>query len=120
MRSKDGEIMADEARVAYERAVDLYGQGKAQEATGALLALIEKIPDFYDAYETLGMILYKQGRLDEAITWTQKLATLRPDYPMAHTNLSVFYMKKGMKEKAEEEKAQAMVINIQNAGKIKK
>jgi len=112
--------MADESKVAYERAVDLYGQGKGEAATGALLEIIQKTPDFYDAYETLGMMLYKQGRLDEAITWTQKLAALRPDYPMAHTNLSVFYMKKGMKEKAEEEKAQAMVINIQNAGKIKK
>ena len=65
------------------------------------------------------MTYYKQGRLDEAIEWTDKLAALRPDYAMAHTNLSVFYMKKGMKERAEEEKAKAVVLNFGNNSKAK-
>ena len=104
--------MIDEKKMAYEKAVDLYSQGKKEEAISSLLAIIEKDAKFADAYETLGMMYYKQGRLDEAIEWTNKLAQIRPDDAMAHTNLSVFYMKKGMKEKAEEEKALATVLNF--------
>ena len=104
----------DETRAAYESAVDLFSQGKKEEASAALLSLIEKSPKFYDAYESLGMVYYKMGCLDEAIEWTKRLAELKPDDAMVHTNLSVFYMKKGWKEKAEEEKAKAVVLNFSN------
>ena len=102
----------DEARTAYEKAVDFFASGKHEEAIQALGELIKAHPDYADAYESLGMVYYKIGRLDEAIEWTLKLAALRPKDAMAHTNLSVFYMKKGMKEKAEEEKAVAMVLKF--------
>lgn len=108
--------MTDQARTAYEKAVDLFASGKAEEAVEALRSLIEAHPDHADAYESLGMVYYKMGRLDEAIEWTLKLAALRPKDSMAHTNLSVFYMKKGLKEKAEEEKAIATVLKF--SGKI--
>ena len=101
----------------FEKAVDLFGQGKRDEAAVALCTIIEKNPDFYDAYESLGMIYYKMGRLDQAIEWMERLAALRPDDAMAHTNLSVFYMKKGDKEKAEVEKAKAVVLNFSNPKK---
>ena len=58
------------------------------------------------------MIYYKANQLDNAIEWTEKLARLCPESAMAHTNLSIFYMKKGMQEKAEEEKAKAVVLNF--------
>lgn len=109
--------MADEARQAYERAVDLFGHGKPEEAIEALKSLIGKFPGFSDAYESLGMIYYRIGQVDEAIEWTEKLAALNPEDAMPHTNLSIFYVKKGMKEKAEEEKAKATVLQF---GKFKK
>ena len=101
-----------EARADYEKAVDLFAAGKSDAAVALLERLAAEHPDFADAYESLGMMHYKAGRYDEAISWTDKLAALRPDYAMAHTNLSIFYMKKGMKEKAEEEKAIATVLNF--------
>lgn len=101
-----------DARAEYEKAVDLFGAGDKEKAAAALEALIARHPDFADAYETLGMVFYKMGRLDAAVEWTTKLAELRPNYAMAHTNLSVFYMKMGFKERAEEEKAKAVVLNF--------
>ena len=101
-------------RATYEKAIDLFGQGKLDEASAALEDLIRTSPGFGDAYDSLGMIRYRQGRIDEAIEWTNKLVELWPDYAMAHTNLSIFYVKKGMKEKAEEEKAKAIVVNFSN------
>jgi tetratricopeptide (TPR) repeat protein len=107
-------MTADAVRIEYEKAVDLFGHGKKEEAAAALRELIAKNPDHADAHESLGMVYYKMDRLDEAIEWTERLAKLRPDHAMAHTNLSVFYMKKGMKERAEEEKAKAVVLNFSN------
>lgn len=104
--------MADDAKIAYEKALDFFGGGHFDEASAALLEIIRRHPTYADAYEALGRVYYKLDRLDEAIEWIQKLTELRPDYALAHTNLSVFYMKKGMKEKAEEEKAKAIVLNF--------
>lgn len=104
--------MADDVKIAYEQAIDLFAGGRVEDAQDALLALISINPQYADAYETLGMIYYKVGSLDQAILHTEKLAALRPDYAMAHTNLSIFYMKKGLKDKAEEEKAKATVLNF--------
>ncbi len=105
--------MNEQAKIAYEKAVDFFAAGKGEEAARALLEVIKRFPDCADAYESLGMVYYKMGRIDDAIDWTAKLAVLRPSDGMAHTNLSVFYMKKGMKEKAEEEKAIATVLKFQ-------
>ena len=96
----------------YEKAVDLFSRGLKEEAAEAFRRIIEKEPLNADAYESLGMVYYKMGRLEEAIAWTEKLALLKPDHAMAHTNLSVFYMKKGDKERAEVEKAKAVVLNF--------
>lgn len=109
--------MSGDARSDYEKAIDSFGAGRPDEAIAALEAIVARDPAFADAYEALGMIHYRQGRLDEAIAWTDRLAALKPGYAMAHTNLSVFYMRKGMKERAEEEKAKATVLNFGNMGK---
>jgi tetratricopeptide (TPR) repeat protein len=112
------DVSADQnLKIEYEKAIDLYSHGKSAEAIECLKALLEKDAEFYDAYEALGMIYYKTGQFDEAIVWTDRLVGKRPDYAMAHTNLSIFYMKKGMKEKAEEEKAKAVVLNFSKGPK---
>lgn len=102
----------DESRRQYEEALDRFAEGKHEEAAAILTDLVGRCPDYDDAYEALGMILYRAGRLDEAVEWTERLAARRPDHAMAHANLSVFYMKKGMKERAEEEKAKAAVLRF--------
>jgi tetratricopeptide (TPR) repeat protein len=96
----------------YEKAVDLFSRGRKEEAVKLFESIIARKPDFADAYESLGMVHYKMGNLDEAIRWTEKLAELDPAHAMAHTNLSVFYMKKGDKERAEVEKAKAVVLSF--------
>ena len=47
----------------YEKSVDLFGQGRREEAAAALEELIKKQPDFFDAYESLGMVYYKNGKI---------------------------------------------------------
>jgi len=82
----------------YEGAVRLLEQAVALDATLA------------DAWEALGVLHDKLGHVDLAIAATERWAALKPDEVMAHTNLSRFFMKKGMKEKAEEEQGKARLL----------
>lgn len=104
--------MSADRRSEFERAVDLFASGSKEEAIEAMRTLIGSEPSYADAYEMLGMMLYKSGRIDEAIEWTLRLCEIDPASAMAHTNLSVFYMRKGLKEKAEDEKAKAAVLRF--------
>ncbi|MCG3177092.1 MAG: hypothetical protein MOGMAGMI_02058 [Candidatus Omnitrophica bacterium] len=104
--------MSADPRAEYERAVDLFATGRKDEAIGVLRDLIGAHPSYADAYETIGMMLYKTGKIDEAIEWTLRLCEVDPASAMARTNLSVFYMRKGLKEKAEEQKALAAVLRF--------
>ena len=99
-------------KTAYEKALDRFGEGKLEEAALEFEKIIQGDPNFLDAYEALSRTYYKMGQIDDAIVWMEKLAVLKPGYAMAHTNLSIYYMKKGMKEKAEEEKSKATVLNF--------
>jgi folate-binding protein YgfZ len=85
----------------------LFSDGYDEEATRVLRQAIDADPTLVDAYEALGVILSRQDRYDDAIALMEKVLTLDPDHVLAHTNLSVFYMKKGDKDKAEDEKAKA-------------
>ncbi len=68
-----------------------------------------------DSYEMLGVMLGKRGQLDEAIALMKKLEQIDPESVMAHANLSLFYVQQGDKDKAEEEKALAMSLRMQQA-----
>src|SRR5262245_35842854 len=102
--------MADDASDLYRQGLKLH---RAKDYAGAI-ALLERAvaadPQLADAWEALGVLYDKQQRLDDAIAATQRLVALKPDEVMAHTNLSRFFMKKGMKEKAEEEQGKARLI----------
>jgi tetratricopeptide (TPR) repeat protein len=100
-----------------DAAAELYREGlkkhRAKDYEGAVRSLEAAVAadaTLADAWEALGVLQDKLGRVDDAIAATLKLVELRPDEVMAHTNLSRFYMKKGMKEKAEEEQGKARLI----------
>jgi folate-binding protein YgfZ len=100
------------ARQLYDQALSEFAQDRELEAIHLLRKALALDPVFADAYEALGVILSRNDQLDEAIELMQQLSQLDPDSVMAHTNLSVFYMQQGDKERAEEEKAQAMSIQM--------
>lgn len=98
-------------------AFDLYRAGlklhRAKDYEGAVRSLEQAVAadaTLADAWEALGVLYDKLGRVDDAITATQRLVALKPDEVMAHTNLSRFFMKKGLKEKAEEEQGKARLL----------
>lgn len=100
LRDQSGKELLDEG-------LKLFSEGYDEEAIRKLRRAIEIQPDLVEAYEALGVILSRQEAYDEAIALMNRVLALDPDHVLAHTNLSVYYMKKGDKEKAEEEKALA-------------
>lgn len=94
-----------------------YADGETETAIALLREALQLNPRNADVYESLGVILSKLDRYDEAIALMHDLVALEPDRIMAHTNLSVYYMKLGDKEKAEDEKAKAMVLQMKQAMK---
>ncbi len=95
----------------------LFSDGFDEEAIRLLQEAIQRDANLVEAYEALGVILARHDRFDEAIAMMDSILKLDPDHVLAHTNLSVFYMKKGDKEKAEEEKAKATMAAFSKKAK---
>ena len=81
----------------YDRATDLFGDGKSEEAIVVYREALAIDPDFADAWHGLGMALSELGRHDEAIEAGKRLCELSPDDTLAHTTLSRFYQAAGAK-----------------------
>jgi Flp pilus assembly protein TadD len=108
-----------DVRRRYGEALDNFGSGKLHEAVSLMEDILREDPGFLDAYEGLAMTVARLGNLDRAIGLMEELARRDPASIMAHSNLSVFYLKKGLKEKAEEEKAKATVLQFAARAKPK-
>jgi len=108
-------VSVDDARAAYERAVDLDPQhidarvnlGRILHEGGAPLAAethyraaLEVEPDHETALFNLGVALEDLGRLTEAIAMYQKVVALDPDNYDAHYNLAGIYERRGDKAAA--------------------
>ncbi|MEB3285870.1 MAG: tetratricopeptide repeat protein [Vampirovibrionales bacterium] len=108
-------------------ALDAFAKGEDARSIALLEALVhsDAVPVnsnavTIQAIEALGVILGRQENpesLDKAIVLMEKLAALDPDHVMAHTNLSIFWLKKGDKDKAEDEKAKATVAGMRQKAK---
>ncbi len=105
------------AKIALDQGLLDFAEGREAQAILKLRTALAFNPTLADAYEALGVILSRQDEFEEAIALTHKLVALDPHRIMAHTNLSVYYMKIGDKERAEEEKAKATVLGMQQKAK---
>jgi len=95
----------------YDRAVDLFGEGKLEEAIQAYQAALALDATFADAWHGLAMAFNELGRHEQAIEAGKRLCELSPDDTLAHTSLSRFYQAAGMIAEAEAEGAKARVLD---------
>jgi tetratricopeptide (TPR) repeat protein len=94
----------------YFAALDLFAEGRHEEAIAAYQRSLEADPGFTDAMHGLCRAYQDAGQLDKAIETAQRIARLDPDDVLAHTSLSILYQKKGMIPEAEEEANQARIL----------
>lgn len=94
----------------YYSALDLFADGKHEDALIEYRKAIEADPTFTEALHGMARTLQDLERLDEAIDVSKKIAEIDPEDVLAHTSLSVLYQKKGMVPEAEAEANKARVL----------
>jgi tetratricopeptide (TPR) repeat protein len=94
----------------YDQAIDLFGDGKLDEAIAKYREALAIDAAFVDAWHGLAMAYNEHGRHAEAIEAGRKLCELAPDDILAHTSLSRFYQAAGMVPEAEAEGARARML----------
>ena len=95
----------------YDDAVDLFGDGKLDEAIAKYREAIGMDPSYVDAWHGLAMAYNDAGRHDDAIEAGKKLCELTPDDVLAHTSLSRFYQAANRIAEAEAEGAKARMLD---------
>jgi len=104
------------ARALYKQAFDAFVRGRVDEAIAGYREALALDPALAIAWNGLAMALAQQGDLDGAIEAGRRLVELEPDEPLGHTSLSIFYQRKGMIREAEDEKAAATRLALQERG----
>jgi tetratricopeptide (TPR) repeat protein len=95
----------------YDTAVDLFGEGKLDDAIRTYEEALAIDPDFVDGLHGLAMAYASKHAYDDAIAIGQRICVLTPDDVLAHTSLSMFYQQKGMIPEAEAESAKARILD---------
>ena len=95
----------------YDRAIDLFADGKLEEAVETYRAAITLDPGYSDAWHGLAMAYSELKQHDQAIEAGKRLVELVPEDTLAHTSLSRFYQAAGMIPEAEAESAKARMLD---------
>lgn len=104
----------------YYAALDLFGEGRHEEAIAEYRKSVDLDPKFTDALHGLARAYQDLDRYDEAIEVSQRIAELDPDDILAHTSLSILYQKKGMIQEAEVEGNKARILGWKQQLKAEK
>lgn len=94
----------------YYAALDLFADGKHEEAVTEYESAITADPTFTEAMHGLARTYQDMERYDEAIATAKQIAELDKDDVLAHTSLSILYQKKNMIPEAEEEANRARIL----------
>jgi len=103
--------MADALEI-YREGFRLFANDQVDTALERYREALALDPTLAIAWNALSMALRQQGDLDGALQAGRKLVELEPDDPLSHTNLSILYQMKGMIDEAENEKAEAMQLEM--------
>jgi tetratricopeptide (TPR) repeat protein len=98
------------AEDSYYAALDLFAEGKYQEAISAYRQAIDADPTFTEAMHGLARAYQDLNWFDDAIEVATRIVEVDPNDVLAHTSLSILYQKKGMVPEAEAEANKARVL----------
>lgn len=95
--------------------IDLYQQGRYQEAIDAFHKLIETFPGNPSVYAYLGIAYLRNKEIDQAIAFLSKAVDLNTDFAPAYLALGESYLMKNDHDKAVESIQRALKIQPENA-----
>ncbi len=88
----------------YNKGIELYKQGKYDQAGREFKKAIELKPNDVYALYGLGNTYYCKAKYDDAVKIYSKAININPDYAKVHYSLSLAYSKLGMTREAEKQK----------------
>lgn len=94
----------------YYNGVDLFGEGKLDEAVAEYRRAIEMNPQFSDALHGLAQARYAMEQFDATIEAAERILALDPDDVLAWTTISRAYQRKGMVPEAEAAGSKAKIL----------
>lgn len=94
----------------YYAGIDLFGEGKLDEAIAEYNRALELDPAFTDALHGLAQAYYARQDFDRTIEAAQRILEIDPDDILAWTTISRAYQRKGMIPQAEEAGNKARVL----------
>jgi tetratricopeptide (TPR) repeat protein len=100
----------EQAEDHYYAALDLYAEGKQDEAISQYEKCLQLDPSHSEALHGLARAYQDANRLDDSIAISKRLIEANPDDVLAHTSLSIAYQKKGMIPEAEAAGNQARIL----------
>lgn len=103
----------NDARARYKEGFRHFVEDRLDAAIAAYREALELDPALAIAWNGLAVALGKKGDHDAAIEAGLRLVALEPDEPLGHTSLSISYQAKGMIPEAEQEKALAMRLTLE-------
>ena len=98
------------AEELYDRGVDLFAEGKYDEAIAAYDEALVLDPGLVDALHGLAMAYAEKGELDAAIAAAKRITEASADDPLGYTSLSMLYQRAGRIAEAEAAANQARVL----------
>jgi Flp pilus assembly protein TadD len=84
----------------FQRGVAMKVDGRYEEATAELLAVLEERPDYAPAHHELGLVYGFTGMFDESIEELKRAVELEPSDLKGRNDLALTYAMLGMNEEA--------------------
>lgn len=94
----------------YDLGVDLFSEGKYDEAIRAYQDALALDGAFVDALHGLAMAHAEKGDLGAALEAAKRITQAAPDDPLGYTSLSMFYQRAGQVPEAEAAANQARLL----------
>ena len=94
----------------YYAGLDLYAEGKPEQAIAEYEACLQLDPCHSEALHGLARAYQDMNRLEDSIEISKRLIAIDADDILAHTSLSIAYQKKGMIPEAEAAANQARIL----------
>ncbi len=94
------EVSMDETKNMFLQGIQLYKEGKFDEAIAAFEEVLRETPDFAEGYYNLGMANLHKGDYDKALSAMEKAVDLKPDFLEAYFGIGQIYVEKGDYENA--------------------
>ena len=91
----------------YDTAVDLFGEGRVDEAIAGYTEALGLDPQYVDALHGLAMAYSSKENYEDAIAVGKRICELTPYDVLAHASLSTFFQQKGKMADAEAQSATA-------------